>query len=205
MPYNLFRLLLLCLLLVPVPARGQAVDVAPRITDREIIERLTTVEEAIKRVDQRIDGTNQRIDDTNRRIDDTNQGISDLQQAVDRRLDDTNQRISDLQHAVDRRLDDSNQRITDLAETMRTMFTALIALMAALFGYIAWDRRTMFRPLKERLEQVEVKLDRMCEELDSREERPKRSDRPVARSSKPRGAEERPLDAGSEADGAVRA
>ncbi len=201
MQRHLFRFLLLCLLLAPVPARGQAVDVAPRITDREIIERLTTVEGAIKRVDQRIDGvnqrldgTNQRIDDTNRRIGDTNQRISDLQHAVDRRLDDTNQRI-----------DDTNQRITDLAETMRTMFTALIALMVALFGYIAWDRRTMFRPLKERLEQVEVKLDRMCEEVGSREERPRRSGRPVARSSKPGDAEERPLDAGPEAGGAVRA
>ena len=78
MPYNLLQLLLLCLLLVPVPARGQAVDVAPRNTEREIIERLTTVEEAIKRAGQRIDGTNQRRDDTN-------QGISDLQDAVDRR------------------------------------------------------------------------------------------------------------------------
>ncbi len=47
-----------------------AVDVAPRISDREIIEKLAKLEEGQNAIEKRFDDTNRRIDDTNKRIDD---------------------------------------------------------------------------------------------------------------------------------------
>lgn len=51
-----------------------AVEPAPRITDREIVERLTALEAGQKNLEARIDAVERnlsaRIDDTNRRIDD---------------------------------------------------------------------------------------------------------------------------------------
>ncbi len=47
-----------------------AVERAPRITDREIVERLTRLEEGQKALNKRIDDVNKRFDDVNKRIDD---------------------------------------------------------------------------------------------------------------------------------------
>ena len=110
-------LLLSCLLLLPLllaTVPGQAVDVAPRITDREIVERLTRLEEGQKNLDKR---------------------------------------LSDMQAF-------NEQRFGDMHNTMLALYGSLIALVIALFGYIAWDRRTMFKPMIARLERIERDLER---------------------------------------------
>jgi len=95
------RMLILSSLLVCfMPVRLLAVEVAPRITDREIIERLTRLEEGQRNLEQRmVEGfaaLGQRIDDTNRRIDDTNRRIEDNNRSLSQRFDDTNRRIDEL-------------------------------------------------------------------------------------------------------------
>jgi hypothetical protein len=94
-----------------------AVEVAPRITDREIVEALTELKAGQKHLNQRID--------------------------------------------------DTNQRISDLYDINLTMFATLAALITGLFGYIIWDRRTMMKPVQERLERLEKDIER---DLDPRNE-----------------------------------
>ena len=94
-----------------------AVEVAPRITDREIVEALTELKAGQKHLNQRID--------------------------------------------------DTNQRISDLYDINLTMFAILAALITGLFGYIIWDRRTMMKPVQERLERLEKDIER---DLDLRNE-----------------------------------
>jgi hypothetical protein len=129
--------------LILVSVNSLAIEVAPRITDREIVERLTRLEEGQKFI---------------------------------------------IQH-FEQRFDDMNQRITEQHQTMLALYGSLVALIIALFGYIAWDRRTMFRPLKERIEQVELKLERLEVDREKHQEaqqstdsrsRPRRSYRPGA-------------------------
>ena len=98
-----------------------AVEVAPRITDREIVEALTELKAGQKHL-------NQRIDDLDKKL---------------------------------------NQRISDLYDINLTMFAILAALITGLFGYIIWDRRTMMKPVQERLERLERDIER---ELDLRNE-----------------------------------
>ena len=38
---------------------------------------------------------------------------------------------------------------------MLTLFSPLVVLITALFGYIAWNRRTMIKPITQRLERLE--------------------------------------------------
>ncbi|MEK6545700.1 MAG: hypothetical protein AAB257_01025 [Nitrospinota bacterium] len=56
-----------------ISANATAIEVAPRITDREIIEALTELKAGQKAIQQQIadlkDSTNKQITDTNRRID----------------------------------------------------------------------------------------------------------------------------------------
>ena len=137
-----------------------AVKVAPRITDREIVEKLTRIEAGQAAINQRINDVNKRIDDVNRRIDDLNKKFS-------QRFDDVNKRIDDLDKKLSQRIDDTNQRISDLYDINLTMFAILAALITGLFGYIIWDRRTMMKPVQERLERLEKDIER---DLDLRNE-----------------------------------
>ncbi len=82
-----------------------AVEPALRITDREIVERLTRLEAG--------------------------------------------------QEALNQRIDDLSQRITGTNNTMLALFGAMITILVAMFAYIAWDRRTMLKPVAVRLEQLE--------------------------------------------------
>ncbi|MCD6256050.1 MAG: hypothetical protein J7J44_07250 [Deltaproteobacteria bacterium] len=49
--------------MLSAPMVASAVEKAPRITDKEIIERLTRLEEGQRAINKRIDDVNKRIDD----------------------------------------------------------------------------------------------------------------------------------------------
>ena len=62
---------------------GKGVEVAPRISDREIVERLTRLEEGQKALNKRIDDVNKRIDGLERSL---NKRIDDLREEVNSRF-----------------------------------------------------------------------------------------------------------------------
>jgi DNA repair exonuclease SbcCD ATPase subunit len=139
------------LVLLSLPSQSFSVDVAPRITDREIVERLTRLEEGQKALAQ-------RFDDTNRRIDDTNHRIEELQKALSQRIDDTNRRIDELKQ-------DLTQRIDELRQILLWGIGIVFAGMFSLVGFVLWDRRSVLTPavrqmdgLKEREEKLEAAL-----------------------------------------------
>ncbi len=74
-----------------VASSALAVETAPRISDREMVERLTRLEEGQKNIEKRIDALdtslNKRIDDTNKRIDDLRSEMNGRFEAVDSRFD----------------------------------------------------------------------------------------------------------------------
>lgn len=120
-------LLIVSCILFNLPAATFAVEVAPRISDREIVEKLVTLEagQAALRSEMKAG-----------------------QAALGKRMDDMNQRIGDMNQSM-------NQRISSQQTTMLALFSAMVALILALFAYIAWDRRTMIKPVVERLEHLE--------------------------------------------------
>ena len=125
---NKFFFILFAVIMLFLPSIGQAVEVAPRISDREIVERLTRLEEGQKAL------------------------RSDLSQ----RFEAVDQRFNELRS-------DMNSRIIGLQNTMLALFGAIITLIVALFGYIVWDRRTMIKPLAERLDRLEYDITRDLE------------------------------------------
>ncbi len=101
---------ILALLTICFTAPAKAIETAPRITDREIIEALAILKQS--------------------------------------HLD------------INKRFDDVNKRFDWLQNTMLSLFGAIVALIIALFGYIAWDRRTALKPFQERFERLERDLNR---------------------------------------------
>ena len=78
---KIFIILGLAIMISLTPAVASAVKKAPRITDKEIIERLTRLEEGQRAINKRIDDVNKRIDGLerglNKRIDDLRAEMND--------------------------------------------------------------------------------------------------------------------------------
>ena len=114
-----------------LPGSILAVEVAPRISDREIIEKLAGLEagQAALRSEMKAGQAALRSE------------MKAGQAALGKRIDDMSQSL--------------NQRISSQQTTMLALFTSMVGLILALFAYIAWDRRTMLKPVVERLEMFE--------------------------------------------------
>ena len=99
-----------------------AIKVAPRITDREIVEKLSKLEAGQAAL-------NQRIDDLDKKL---NQRIDDLDKKLNQRIDDLDKRLSAGQKALNQRIDDLdkklNQRIDDLFTLTLTLFGIMTLL-----------------------------------------------------------------------------
>lgn len=94
-----------------------AVETAPRITDREIVEKLAKLEEGQKNLDKRFD---------------------DLRSEMNSRFEDVNRRMDDLRSEMNNRFNDLNQRFS----VLQWMFGLFITIALAIFAAIAkvlWD------------------------------------------------------------------
>jgi len=105
-----------------------AVEQAERISDREIIERLTRLEENQKAILQRID---------------------DLEKRFEARFEDLEKRFEARFESVDKRFEDINRRFEDLGRQLDRMAAIFTALVIAVIGFAYWDRRTIIRKAKE--------------------------------------------------------
>ncbi len=91
------------------------------LTDREIIERLTRLEEGQKALQKE-----QKL----------------LREEMNRRFDEMNKRFED-------RFDEMDKRITDLVHTANTMMEVFGGLVVAMMGLVFWDRRTLIEKAKD--------------------------------------------------------
>jgi hypothetical protein len=115
--------LLFSLLLVP---QVFAVEVAPRISDREIIESLSELKGGQKALNKRLDDMNLRFNDMNQRFD-------------------------DLQRSTNQQFDDMNQRFNTLQATLWLFITIALTIMGAM-AKILWDHQNQLASIKISLE-----------------------------------------------------
>lgn len=79
--------------LATLPGPLWAVEAAPTIPDREIVERLTRIETRLDGIDTRLDGLDGRIDRIKTRLD---EGLNSLRADMTRQSQQLHTRISDL-------------------------------------------------------------------------------------------------------------
>jgi len=153
---------------------ARAVEVAPRISDREIIESLAILkqgqvdlnrrfDEFSRHVDKRFDEFSRHVDQRFANVDKRFANVDKRFANVDKRFDEFSRHVDQRFANVDKRFDDINKRLDVLQNTMLVLFGAIITLIVALFGYIAWDRRTALKPLQDRIERIDRDLQRDLE------------------------------------------
>ena len=129
--FMLRRLFLTYLLVLPVLAGpAWAVEAAPALTDREIVERLTRLEEGLQGV---------------------RDAIRQLRADIQHLREDMNRQIRHLREDMDKQF----ARQFRLTLVVLGAFTALVA---ATIGFALWDRRTMIRPFERTVRSLEEDL-----------------------------------------------
>lgn len=153
-PIGVFFILFFCLSSLP----AYAVDIAPRISDVEIIERLTRLEEGQKRLE---DGIKTLDTNLNRRMDDLNKRMDDINKDLNKRIDDVNKDLNKRIDDVNIRIDDLRSEMNSRFDTLQWMFGVFITVALLIFGFILRMQWQMHR----RQTQMETILGTQRDEL----------------------------------------
>ena len=127
-------------------ANAVAVDVAPRISDREIIEKLISIKSGQAALSQRLTDLRDEVGTIRAEMKTTQISFREEIRAGQAALREEMRAGQDA-----------------LRDTMLALFGGLIALIIALFGYIAWDRQTTMRPMQRKIETLSHHIERDLE------------------------------------------
>ncbi len=146
-----------------------AIETAPRISDREIIEGLADLRATQKVILQQFEDIDRRFEDMGKGIEDRFDGVNKRFELVDKRFEQIDKRFEQIDkrfeqvdkrfEQVDKRFEQVDKRLDDMSATNRMFFGFVMSTLLALFGYIVWDRRTLMKPLEERIFTIERELD----------------------------------------------
>ena len=130
---------MLGLLLLPGPL--WAVEAAPALTDREIVERLTRLEEGLSGVRTEL-----------------GQLRADMEKQNQQLRADLAQLRADMAQQNQQLREDMNRQFTYQFQLTLGLLGTFALLVVATISFALWDRRTMLRPLEERMRTLETDL-----------------------------------------------
>ena len=118
------------LALLALPGPGWAVEAAPALTDREIVERLTRLEE----------------------------GQTAIRAEMGQLQADMDEQVSRLRAEMQNLRDDINAQFDRLYQLLLGLLGTFTALVIATISFALWDRRTMLRPVERRVSRLEEEI-----------------------------------------------
>ena len=133
-------------LLLPGPV--WAVEAAPALTDREIVERLTRLETGQTAVRAEV---GQLREDMNRQT-------QQLRAEMGQLRGDMNRQTQQLRAEMGQLREDMNLQFARQFRLTVALLGAFAALVAAIIGFALWDRRTMLRPFERTVRSLEEDL-----------------------------------------------
>ena len=134
------------LLALSYPRGVVAVEIAPRISDREIIERLTKLEEGQKRLEESLGA----------KIQANTEAITQLRTDMNTQFE-----------RIEKQFDRVNAQLDRMFQLTLAILGAFAAIVAATIGFALWDRRTMIRPFESKVKEIEEELAQNRENLHS--------------------------------------
>ena len=138
MNFKVLNFMILIFLNCLFPLLTFAVETAPRISDREITEKLARLEAGQEALRSEMKSSNEAL---SLRISDLRDEMKSSNEALRSEMKSNNDAL--------------NSRLDDSYNTMLVFFGSLVTLIVALFAYIAWDRRTMVKPVVDHLNILE--------------------------------------------------
>jgi UDP-N-acetylmuramate-alanine ligase len=158
--FTLLAIIALCC--HPWITAGYAIETAPRISDREIVERLTRVEEGQKAIllemNQRFEAMEKNSD---AKFEAMNQRFEAMEKSSDAKFEAMNQQLVAMEkhfdakfEAMDKRFESMDKRFGDLLALIVAIVVSFAGIVAATIGFAVWDRRTAVKPLEKKTELI---------------------------------------------------
>jgi predicted PurR-regulated permease PerM len=122
------KYLLIVFWLIFLPVVAYAIEVAPRLSDREIIESLSELKS----------GQNNLEKVMNQRFEQVNQRFQAMEKTMNQRFEQVNQRFQAMEKNIDTRFQSFEKRFSFLENLMMIAISGIFGLI----GYIVWDRKT---------------------------------------------------------------
>ncbi len=123
---------------------GYAIETAPRISDREIVERLTRVEEGQKAI----------LLEMNQRFEAMEKNSDAKFEAMNQRFEAINQQLVAMEKNSDAKFEAMDKRFGDLLALIVAIVASFAGIVAATIGFAVWDRRTAVKPLEKKTELI---------------------------------------------------
>ena len=139
------------LALLIFPKESIAVEIAPRISDREIIERLTRLEEGQKYLETSLGA---KI-----------QANAEATLQLRNNMNEQFERVDTQFARVDTQFERIDAQFNRLFQLTLGILGAFAAIVAATIGFALWDRRTMLRPVESKVEIIETQLSQNRQQL----------------------------------------
>ncbi len=144
------------------PGSVRAAETAPRISDREIIERLTTLEEGQKRLEDKIQANAEAIARLEHRLDQFREETKTQMQQL---REDMKTQMQQLREDMNARFAQIDAQFNRMFQLTLGILGAFAAIVAATIGFALWDRRTMVRPFESKVKEIEEELSRNRQRL----------------------------------------
>jgi len=122
---------------------ASAIEVAPRISDKEIVERLSRLEEGQKKLESRID--------------DLRSEMNSRFESIDKRFESIDKRFE----SIDKRFDDLRSEMNSRFDILTWIFGLFITISTITLGFVI---RMQFQ-MQNRQSQVETSLETQKDEL----------------------------------------
>ena len=117
--------------------------------DRERLIRLeATLETFMKATNIRFQ---EMRDDMNRRFEAVDKRFEEMREDMNRRFEAVDKRFED----INKRFDDINKRFEQMYFFLEIICYTFAAIAIANFGFVFWDRRSLLRPLKQKVNKLE--------------------------------------------------
>lgn len=141
---------------------AEAVEVAPRITDREIIESLAGIRGDIKRLEE---GQIQLRADIKRLEEEQKQMRADIKRLEEGQIQ-IRADIRKSEEGQKQLREDMNKQFDRIVNLMVGMLVTFAALVGVTISLAVWDRRTTIKPLESKIKALEeTKINRVIEAL----------------------------------------
>lgn len=148
-----------CLIAIP----AVAVERAPRITDREIIESLSNIRGDIKRLEGKVhhleDGQKAILKEMDRRFE-------SMGGSVNERFNGMEKRFESMENSMNKRFDSMENQIQNLVSVFIGIVAAFAGIVAITIGFAIWDRRTALRPTLKEISEVKEKENKIVKALE---------------------------------------
>ena len=149
----IYPLLMALLLLSAHAGTTFAVEIAPRISDREIVERLTRLESGQQAIIQQMDV----------RFTAMEKRFTAMEKRFTAMENHTNDRFSAMEKRMDERFVAMEKRMDERLDAQWSLTLVLIVAIFGLIGFVVWDRKTALSPLERRFARIAEELERDLE------------------------------------------